>query len=372
VKIGALVAGCSATLLGIGLQRFAYAPLLPAMVQAGWLPAGEAGALGAANLGGYLLGAFGAGWVAHRAGLVPALRGAMLVASACFALCALRGGLLWFLPWRVMAGAAGGVLVVLAGPAVQAAMAPAHRGVAAGIVFGGVGIGIVCGAVLVPLLLPAGLPQAWLALSAAGLALTALSWRRWPTDGAPPRRVAGDARAHHPGSLRLLLAYALSAVTVTPQMLWWPDFIVRGLHRETHTAAVFWVAFGAAAACGPALCGRLGDGIGTARAFALVLVLQSVAVGLPLLSVSDAALLASSVLCGAASVGATALALTRTKEVAGIDGLRLWRTSTAAYGGARSVAGFAMAWLYAATGSHLYLFWAGLAVSFVALFLGRK
>jgi len=40
--------------VGAGLSHFAYAPLLPEMVRAGWLSAGAAGVLGAANLAGYL------------------------------------------------------------------------------------------------------------------------------------------------------------------------------------------------------------------------------------------------------------------------------------------------------------------------------
>jgi len=39
--------------VGAGLSHFAYAPLLPEMVRAGWLSAGAAGVLGAANLAGY-------------------------------------------------------------------------------------------------------------------------------------------------------------------------------------------------------------------------------------------------------------------------------------------------------------------------------
>ena len=58
-----ILAGACATLLGIGLQRFAYGPILPAMVQQGWLEAGPAGMLGGANLAGYLVGAFAAGAV---------------------------------------------------------------------------------------------------------------------------------------------------------------------------------------------------------------------------------------------------------------------------------------------------------------------
>jgi hypothetical protein len=53
---GVLCAFC-ASLIGIGLARFAYSPLLPAIVGAHWFQPGTAAYLGAANLAGYLVGA---------------------------------------------------------------------------------------------------------------------------------------------------------------------------------------------------------------------------------------------------------------------------------------------------------------------------
>ncbi|WP_163144359.1 YbfB/YjiJ family MFS transporter, partial [Arhodomonas sp. KWT] len=51
------LAGAAATFAGIGLARFAYTPLIPAMVEAGWFSAAQSAYLGAANLLGYLVGA---------------------------------------------------------------------------------------------------------------------------------------------------------------------------------------------------------------------------------------------------------------------------------------------------------------------------
>ena len=56
------LAGLCAVLVGIGLARFAYTPLIPALIAAQWFTAAEAAYLGAANLAGYLAGALlGAG-----------------------------------------------------------------------------------------------------------------------------------------------------------------------------------------------------------------------------------------------------------------------------------------------------------------------
>jgi hypothetical protein len=53
----ATLAALGATLVGIGLARFAYTPLILAVIAAGWFGPSEAAYLGAANLAGYLAGA---------------------------------------------------------------------------------------------------------------------------------------------------------------------------------------------------------------------------------------------------------------------------------------------------------------------------
>lgn len=360
-----MVAGLCATLLGVGLSRFAYAPLLPAMVGAGWLSAGAAGLLGAANLAGYLVGALGAGWLARRFGLVRTLRLAMLLASISFALCAVRGGLAWFVPWRALAGLVGGVLMGLAGPAIQQVVAPELRGLAAGVLFSGVGIGIMAGAVLVPALLSAGLSASWLALAGTGLVLTAASWRIWPAAPPPPAAHGGSVRSR-PGVSRLVALYGLSAAAATSHMVWWPDFIARGLGQGTASGAGFWLFYGAAAACGPAMFGRVADRIGASRALLIAMALQVAALALPLLDVSHPALLASSILGGGTAAGSTGLALTRAKELAGDASAQLWRVCTACWGAAQAATGFFLTWLLATSGSHQPIFISGLVAACLA------
>jgi predicted MFS family arabinose efflux permease len=361
----AMIAGCCATLAGIGLQRFAYGPLLPAMVQGGWLSAPGAGTLAAVNLGGYLVGALAAGAVGRRFGLVPALRGAMLVTAASFAVCAIPGGLAWLLPWRALAGFAGAVLMVLAGPAIQLAVPPERRGLAAGVMLAGVGSGILVGAALVPLILPAGIAAAWLALGLATLLISALTWQLWP-DAPPPRRALGVPALTAP-SWRLIGTYSLAAIAATPHMIWWPDFIARGLGRGTAVAAAYWLAFGLGAAIGPSLFGRLGDRLGAGQALSITLAVQAAAIAVPLVAEGPAALLVSSVATGSCALAVSALTLTRARELAGEQASQVWRLGTAAYGAAQSGAGFALAALYAQTGSHLSLFAIGLAAGVVAV-----
>ena len=370
-----MLAGLFATLLGVGLSRFAYAPLLPAMVQAGWLSPEAAGLLGAANLAGYLVGALGAGALARRFGLVRTLRAAMLLAALSFALCSHRGDLAWFLPWRILAGFVGGLLMGLAGPAVQSVVPARLHGLAAGLLFAGVGIGIMTGAVVVPAMVPFGLPAAWLALAVAALALTLGSWRLWPATPAPTAATPakpGQNRAPRPGVARLVALYALSAIAATSHMVWWPDFVARGLGQGATSGATFWFVYGAAVACCPTLFGRLADRIGASRALIALTLVQVAALALPLLDVSTASLVASSICGGGTAGGVSALALIRAKELAGDASGQLWRSCTAAWGAAQAATGFWLAWLFATYGSHRPIFVTGLFAALLAAALAAR
>src|SRR3982074_1586381 len=70
----ATFAALSAILVGIGLARFGYTPLIPALIAAGWFTPSAAVYLGAANLAGYLAGALGARAVAARFGAIATWR----------------------------------------------------------------------------------------------------------------------------------------------------------------------------------------------------------------------------------------------------------------------------------------------------------
>ena len=61
-----IFAGLCASLVSIGLARFAYTPLIPSLIQAQWFSASDVVYLGAANLVGYLIGALAIRWPVAR------------------------------------------------------------------------------------------------------------------------------------------------------------------------------------------------------------------------------------------------------------------------------------------------------------------
>lgn len=358
------LAGAVATGSGIGLARFAYVPLFPAMVAAGWVDGAGAGLLGAVNLAGYLLGVLGARALAARVGTPRALDLGMAVAALSCAACAWPGGLAWLAAWRGLAGAAGGVLMALAGPAVQAALPAAHRGAAAGIVVSGVGAGLVVAALLLPLLLPFGPAVAWAGLAVLIAALGAWAHPRWPVPAAV------EATSRPPPAAALLLAYGLSGAGMVAPMVYLADRFARGLGAGVGAASLAWALFGVGAIAGTLLSGRAADRIGPRRALRLWLGLQVAALALMLVP-ATAALAVATLLGGFAGVGLTAVVLAEVRRRAGSATPALWARCTASYALAQAVVGFALAVVFAASGeSHALVFGAGLALSIAAWGVG--
>jgi MFS family permease len=129
------VSALCAILVGIGLARFAYTPLIPALVEAEWFAPAQAAYLGAANLAGYLAGALLGRPMAAWISAPMLLRGMMLAATASFLACAYPLPFGWFFLWRFISGVAGAVLMVLAAPTVLAHVPLEKRGLAGGLIF---------------------------------------------------------------------------------------------------------------------------------------------------------------------------------------------------------------------------------------------
>ena len=358
-------------MIGIGLARFAYTPLIPALIAAAWFTPAEAAYLGAINLIGYLAGALLARPMAARRPARSVLRAMMLLATVAFFACALDLGFVWFTIWRLGAGIAGGVIMVLAAPAILPHVPAARRGVVSGVIFTGVGLGIAASGTLVPLLLGIGVVATWCGLGVCAALLTALAWRGWPAAGAPERPMSVTralARRASPAIRALLLAYGLTAAGLVPHMVFLVDFIARGLDQGVAVGARAWIAFGLGAVAGPLLLGRLADRIGFRVALRLVFAFGAVAVALPLVATDTMALAVSSLIAGACTPGAVPLAFGRAQELTGDpeETRRVWSGATTSYAIFQAAGAALCAELFARTGSHLPLFAVGAAALLLA------
>src|SRR5471032_518698 len=220
--------GLCASLLGIGLARFAYTPLLPVLIQTGWFAATDAVYLGAANLAGYLLGAMLGRPLAARIGNVASLRLMLLLVTAAFVACAFPLSVAWFFAWRLLSGIAGGAIMVLVAATVLPHVPEGRKGLASGAVFLGVGVGIAASGTMVPLLLEFGLRETWLGLAVLSAVLTAASWFAWPaaqaTSSVAAARVEPPQAVDRTQVALVYAEYALMAVALVPPMVFLVDF----------------------------------------------------------------------------------------------------------------------------------------------------
>ncbi len=351
--------GLLATLDGVGLCRFAYTPLIPFMIGAGVVSETGAAYLGAANLAGYLAGAAGAAPLAGKVGLTRAIRGCFLLSVLALGACAWPGGFWWYFPWRVLAGAAGAALMVLAPSFLLGAVAPGERGRHGGVIYGGVGAGIALSSLLVPPLAGWSLAGVWAALALAALITALATWRRWHghvviASALTPRPRLGLA------AWLVALAFGMDGVGFVPHNLFWVDYIARSLGRGTAAGAAQWLLLGVGAAIGPAVAGRIGDGIGIGRALILAFAIKSVVVLLPSVMTSLPLLSLSSVITGALTPGIAALCAARiTTLVAPGLQTRAWGFATLVFGLFQALGAYAMAFAYGRLHSYAPLYAAG-------------
>ena len=361
-----------ASLIGIGLARFAYTPLLPAIIGAHWFKPSEAAYLGAANLAGYLAGAILGRLVAKWAQIAITLRLMMVLATAAFFACAYPLSFLWFFTWRFIAGFSGGVLMVLAAPTVIPLVPHSRRGLAGGLIFMGVGVGIAVSGTLVPLLMQHGLRETWIALGLLCCALTAIAWGGWPRMALPV--VATAAHRQHPrqtATLRALyIEYALNAAGLVPHMIFLVDFIARGLGQGLRAGAQYWVLFGLGAMIGPLLSGHLADRLGFGRALRLAYLLQFCAVCLPALDLGVMSRIISSIVVGAFTPGIVPLVLGRVHELLPQhpDAQKAaWSKATVSFAVLQASAAYGASYVFARGGDYHVLFVSGSVAILLAL-----
>lgn len=314
----ATIAGLSANFVSIGLARFGYTPLIPALIDAHWFSPAMTVALGAANLAGYLIGAFAGKGMGTVLSNRLALRVSMVLATAAFFACAYPISVSWFFVWRFISGFAGGAIMVLVATTVLPHIPVLRRGFAGGMIFLGIGLGIVSSGTLVPALLQFGVRETWIGLGILSVLLTAISWFGWPafTPASTAEVTTGAEKAKERIALRVLYAqYALNALGVVPAMILLVDYVARGLGRGAEIGAAYWVIYGLAAAAGPILCGYVADKIGFREAYRIVLVLQAIAAAFLAFSEHWVVIGVTAILLGAFTPGIVPIVFGRICEI---------------------------------------------------------
>ena len=325
--LGAAFGLALAAAVSLGLARFSYALLLPPMrADLGWSYF-IAGAMNTVNAAGYLAGAlFAPRLLAHRDARAVLLAGGAAAALLLAAHAAVRSDAALML-LRALTGVASAASFVGGGllAARLAGVHAARAGLVLGIYYGGVGLGIVASALIVPALLPAAgaevagaaraaarWPAAWAALGAAALAATFVTAAATRALHAPPAPGSRPAPFPWRAFVFALAGYALFGVGYIGYM----TFIVTLLREQGQGAGVV-VAFYVLLGCGVVASSWLWSGLlqrhRSGRPLALLNALLALATALPVLWSARLAVFASGLLFGGVflSVVASTTALVR-------------------------------------------------------------
>ncbi|GLT17013.1 MFS transporter [Vibrio zhanjiangensis] len=345
------LAGLAATLVGNGIGRFAYIALMPVLIQSGWFSSEDASVLGAATLIGYIFGVPVSSFLLRYYSAGTLIRTSLLLSSFSYLGCALKSAPFeWFLTLRTIAGVSGAVLMVLAPPVIASLHPQEVKARISGVVFSGIGLGAMMSGTIIPLLIGQSIESAWLGMGLIAFLATVLTWNIWSLEIKPkqcaksPSTFDALSRSERVSVGCVLLAYTFDAIGYLPHTLFWVDYIVRELEMSFSSGGFYWAVFGIGAAMGPIVTGVLGDKFGLKKALIAAFCCKAVGVALPLLSTSEIALFASSLLVGMFTPGTVTLVSTYTLEIVGLHlHTKSWGAMTMAFAIAQGAVGFVMA-----------------------------
>ncbi len=349
---GLAFGGMLALAAGMGIGRFAYTPILPAMVAGLGFSKTAAGLIASANFLGYLAGALLAALPLLPGGRRRLFLAALVLGAVTTAAMAGTASLPMFLALRFLGGVASAFVLVLGSALVLDRLARAGRSPLAGLHFAGVGIGIAVSAVLVEVLRADG--AGWRALWLACGVVSALV--------IPPVALlvpGGDATAssHAPASApgprglgTVALCHGLFGfgyVATATFLL----AIIRGSPGHGLAEMLIWLATGLAAAPSTAFWGGVGARIGVLRAYALAALVEAAGVTLGGLWPTPAGAFITAILLGGTIMGLTALGFTAAQAIAPAAQRRAFALITAGFGVGQIIGPVIAGWLLDRTGS---------------------
>lgn len=303
-----LFAGAAALALAMGIGRFAYTPVLPAMQAATGFGAATAGWIAGWNYLGYLLGALAASLVAARESRTQVLLASVAASVLTTAAMGFTTSVALWCALRFASGLASAGVLVISSSIVLETLASVSRPHLMGVHFSGVGVGIALSGLVVALGAgPLDWRGLWFALAVVSVALALcafpLAQRHERPAGAVQQAAAGTER--FPGAL-LIASYFLEGLgyVVTGTFL---VAIAKQMPAIGGAAELLWIVVGLAGAPSTLLWSRVAARWGAPAALIAAHLVQSAGIVLPVFFDALWVALLAAVFFGGTFMGITAV-----------------------------------------------------------------
>jgi len=355
------IGSAAAMLLAMGLGRFSYTAMVPLLIEANWLSASEAGFVGGINLAGFLIGALSAEWLRHKFSLSSVVRASIWLSALALGASTIDGGFYWLAFWRAMLGITVSIIMIF-GLAVTTALSPErYRSLGTAIIFAGVGLGIFLSGSLVPWLARLSVFAAWVGVAGVGVAALTIAlwgWRNSESLNLPEPAVTAlkASTVAQPCWGMLLAAHACFSIGLVPHVIYWVDFIARGLGQGMAIGGAYWSGAGASAVLGPVAAFYLARRIGTSWALVIAFLVLSAGIAAPVFGNGIVILVASTVVFGA-QPGLSALISARARDMGTSDAMpTMMRQMISVNAIGAAIAGLAFPALFDLTQNYALLF----------------
>jgi predicted MFS family arabinose efflux permease len=330
-----LLAGILALVVGVGVARFVFTSLLPAMLEDS-INIAFAGVLASINYLGYLSGSIFSVFIKDIHSKVKYFRfGLFLCVVSSLILGITENSMLWIIA-RLFAGFGAAMALVVGSAVVMLKLKSTNKTKAMGIHFSGLGFSI-----LITDLVMRGVfyyggdwRDAWLILAIMGAFLSCYSVYILRFDKQPKNEVVKhkfDKSLFSPMVVILILAYFTEGVGMVVQATFLPD-IVNSLDGLDGYGGYVWLAVGLAGIPSCILWMRLANRFGSINIMIVAMLLQIIGILIPTLSSNIIMNLISGLLFGATFIGLVALFMNFGGQLSNNNPVLIMGAITSAYG----------------------------------------
>ncbi len=370
----ATLAAVCAIGIALGMSRYAYTPLIPALIRDGWVSVPQAGFLGGANCMGYLASCLLAIVLPRYLPIRSVIRLSLAIALIGGLMSAFDLGFRWLILARFVAGLSAAPLLVLTPSVLSSQISDRWKKLCSGIAFAGNGIFIVLISLTLPFFLEFDVQLSWLYEAAVTVVACILVWPLSSRASGKPL-VRSEVSDHLNGGQRkvllgLILAYGLGAVAVQPPTLFLTDYLHRDLGLRVSEASQVFSILGVGTAIGAGVSGLCAGLVGSRLTLFVVYVSGVISMLLVLFTSKIWALALAAGLAGVFLMGLVAMTSQRTMEAVGhAQHPKTWGTMTLAFALGLSVGSNGMSALLQYGQTYFDLFAIGFLIAFSGLVL---